>query len=112
MVKEASPKNMVFVGRFTTVIFVVIGAFIAFFLKDFPQGIFTFIQEFQGFISPGILGAFLFGFIFKRAPRKAGISALVGSLLIYTFLLLCFSGYEPFLLHTQGDGQGHRRGAP
>lgn len=102
MAKDSSPKKMVFVGRITTVLFVIIGAFIAFFLKDFPQGIFTFIQEFQGFISPGILGAFLFGFIFKRAPRKAGICALIGSLVLYTLLLLLFSGYRPFEAITLG----------
>jgi hypothetical protein len=35
-------------------------------------GVFTFIQEFQGYVSPGILAAFVFGFVVKRAPAAAG----------------------------------------
>ena len=85
--QDAPQKSIVFVGRTMTLVFVFIGCFIA------PQlghprfhGIFNYIQEFQGYISPGILGAFLFGLIFKRAPAAAGVTALVANPLIYGFL--------------------------
>ena len=76
--KDASPKSTVLVGRITTGIFVVIGCGVACFL-DNPKfgGIFNYIQEFQGYISPGILAAFAFGMIFRKAPPLAGIAGLV-----------------------------------
>jgi len=94
--KGASEKTQVQIGRISTIIFVVIGGIIAYFLRDFPKGIFTFIQEFQGFISPGVLSAFLFGLFVKRAPRSVGITALIGSVVVYTVLIVCFSGYNVF----------------
>jgi SSS family solute:Na+ symporter len=85
--QDAPQKSIVFVGRTMTLVFVFIGCIIA------PQlghprfhGIFNYIQEFQGYISPGILAAFLFGLIFKRAPAAAGVTALVANPLIYGFL--------------------------
>jgi SSS family solute:Na+ symporter len=46
-------------------------------------GIFTFIQEFQGFISPGILAIFLFGLLVHRAPRYVGTLGLVLNPILY-----------------------------
>jgi SSS family solute:Na+ symporter len=64
--------------------------------KDASQksivGIFTYIQEFQGYISPGILAAFVFGLIFKKAPASAGVTALLGCVPIYGLLHIFFSG--------------------
>jgi SSS family solute:Na+ symporter len=83
----ASQANLVLVGRVMTVVFVLIGCWIA------PQlghprfrGVFNFIQEFQGYISPGILAAFTFGFVVKRAPAAAGLAALLLSAPIYGLL--------------------------
>ncbi len=65
-------------------VFVLIAIFIAPKL-DSPAfgGIFTFIQEFQGFISPGILAIFLFGLLVHRAPRHAGTVGLVLNPILY-----------------------------
>lgn len=89
--KDASQKKIVLVGRVMTMAFVLIGCLIAPNLGD-PrfQGIFTYIQEFQGYISPGILAAFLFGFIVKKAPPAAGLSSLVLCVPVYGFLQLFF----------------------
>ena len=57
---QASDRRIVAIGRAMTVLFVVIGCLLAPVLAD-PRfnGVFNFIQEFQGYISPGILAAFL-----------------------------------------------------
>lgn len=91
--KNASHKTMVTMGRLTTLAFVLTGCFIAPALGD-PKfgGIFTYIQEFQGYISPGILAAFVFGLLIKKAPDAAGVSALVLTVPIYGFLQWQFSG--------------------
>lgn len=90
--KSTGPKMEVSVGRITTLVLVVIGCFIAPQLGN-PrfQGIFNYIQEFQGFISPGILAAFIFGLFVKKAPRTVGTIALVASPVIYGFLYFAFS---------------------
>ncbi|MFB3077002.1 MAG: SLC5 family protein, partial [Lysobacterales bacterium] len=58
--RDASPSSIVKIGRISTLIFVVIVCLIAPSLGT-PRfhGIFTYIQEFQGYISPGILAAFV-----------------------------------------------------
>ena len=89
--KTAARKLLVRVGRISTIVFVLIGCLIAPGLGN-PrfQGIFTYIQEFQGFISPGVLAAFLFGLVVKKAPAITGSVALVLNLIIYAILLIWF----------------------
>ena len=83
---------LVTVGRIMTIIFVLIACLIAPQLGD-PRfrGVFHYIQEFQGYISPGIVAAFVFGFIFKKAPAAAGVMALLLTAPVYGFLQWKFS---------------------
>ncbi len=82
--KNAKPFELVSVGRVFVVLFVLIAIFIAPKLDD-PAfgGIFTFIQEFQGFISPGILTIFLFGLLIHRVPRYCGTVGLLLNPILY-----------------------------
>ncbi len=83
----ASPEQLVTVGRFATVAFIVIACLLAPMLaSERFHGVFNFIQEFQGYISPGIVAAFLIGMIVPRAPAAAGVSALLGSAPVYGLL--------------------------
>jgi SSS family solute:Na+ symporter len=85
--KDAAPHTLVKMGRWITIAFVLIVCLIAPNLGNTKfQGIFNYIQEFHGYITPGILAAFAFGMIFKRAPAAAGITALLISVPIYGFL--------------------------
>lgn len=85
--KDATTKSIILVGRIATAVFVVIGCAVACFL-DNPKfgGIFNYIQEFQGYISPGILAAFAFGMIVRKAPPLAGIAGLLLCAPIYGVL--------------------------
>lgn len=82
--KDASQFQLVTMGRVCTVVFVFIALLIAPYLGS-PKfgGIFTFIQEFQGFISPGILAIFVFGVLVKKAPRTVGTVGLLLSPVLY-----------------------------
>ncbi len=82
--KGASQYELVTAGRIFVVIFVVIAMVIAPMLGH-PSfgGIFTFIQEFQGFISPGILAIFIFGLLVHRAPRYVGTVGLLLNPVLY-----------------------------
>jgi|TARA_B110000037_G_scaffold213074_1_gene266996 SSS family solute:Na+ symporter len=68
---EKDPQKLVKVGRFFVVLFVVMAGLVAPALDNFTS-IFAYIQEFQGFISPGILAVFIFGFFSPRTPRYFG----------------------------------------
>lgn len=81
---QARQKNLVFIGRVAVVVFVLIGCIVAPIWAD-PKyrGVFTAIQEFQGYISPGIFAAFVVGFWMKKAPNCYGVIALVGCPILY-----------------------------
>lgn len=87
--REASPKTLIMFGRIMTVVFVLIGCLIAPQLGNPKfQGIFHYIQDFQGYISPGILAAFIFGLFVKKAPSSAAITALLLNIPVYGILHL------------------------
>ena len=87
--RKASEKTLVMSGRITVMAAMLIGCCVAPVLAD-PRfgGLFWFIQEFQGFISPGVLAAFLFGFLVRKAPRSSGLVALILNPIIYGSLML------------------------
>ena len=82
--RGAGQKQLLLLGRVMTMVFVVIGCLLAPIL-DNPRfgGVFQFIQQFQGYIWPGVVAAFLFGIIVKKAPGAAGVTALVSGPIIY-----------------------------
>ena len=82
--KNASQTELVKVGRFCTLAFVLIALLIAPNLGSPKFGnIFNYIQEFQGFISPGVLAIFLFGLLVHRAPRSVGTVGLILNPILY-----------------------------
>jgi SSS family solute:Na+ symporter len=84
---NASQGNLVAMGRLCVVVFAAIGCYISPLLGD-PRfkGIFTYIQEFQGFFSPGVLAVFIFGLFVHRAPRMCGFVGLLISPAAYAFM--------------------------
>lgn len=93
----ASQASIVRLGRILTIVFVVIGCLIAPMLTD---GVFTFIQQFQGFIWPGVVSAFLGAFLLPRAPAAAGLTALLLGPVVYASLqLLTNQGLFTGFLH-------------
>ena len=87
MGKPASPQQLLSIGKIGVLGCAVIATVIAPFL-DNPAfgGIFTFIQEFQGFLSPGVLAVFLFGFFVPKCPRIFGwLGILLGAVFYASF---------------------------
>ncbi len=87
IVPSAGDKHQVLVGRIAVIVFAIIGCIVAPMLAN-PKlgGVFTFIQEFQGYLSPGILAVFIFGMFSKRAPRFSGAIGILTSPIVYGFL--------------------------
>ena len=70
--QSANEKELVFVGRLTSAVALIIATLIAPMLKNFGQ-VFQFIQEFTGWVSPGIVCIFLFGLFWKKANANAAL---------------------------------------
>jgi len=89
---KASQDMIVRIGRICVVVFTIIAIFMAPQLGNpkISHSIFTIIQEGQGFISPGILAVFVFGFLFRKAPAMAGVLCLVTNIIAYGFMKLAF----------------------
>ncbi len=75
--KDASESKQVSVGRITAVVAFIIASIVAPALGQLDQA-FQFIQEYTGFISPGVFAIFFFGVFWKKTTSNA---ALVGAAL-------------------------------
>jgi solute:Na+ symporter, SSS family len=80
--KQKDPEKLVRVGRTFVVVFVIMAALVAPSLDNFTS-IFAYIQEFQGFISPGILAVFIFGFFSPKTPRYFGAVGIAANAISY-----------------------------
>jgi SSS family solute:Na+ symporter len=84
---EDNDKHLTWVGRVTILVSIAIGCSLAPML-DNPKfgGVFQYIQQFQGYIWPGVVAAFVFGLWSPRTPRIAGIVALILGPIFYYIL--------------------------
>ena len=104
--KSASPHRQVAVGRVATAVIVVVACLWAPVVGSF-QGVFTYIQEIWGFISPGIVAAFIVGLVVKRAPAVAGRTALLLAPILYACSRVpkwTMEGVYDFQLQTDAEG--------
>ncbi len=76
---------MVFVGRTAVVIAMVIAAIVTPALRSLDQA-YQFIQEYVGFISPGVLAIFLLGFFWKRTTAAAALTGAILTIPLSTVL--------------------------
>ncbi|NQT63161.1 MAG: sodium/solute symporter [Candidatus Marinimicrobia bacterium] len=74
--KDASEERLVFIGRVTSAVALLVAVAIAPSLSSLEQA-FQFIQEFTGFISPGIFAIFIFGLFWKKATANSAVWAAV-----------------------------------
>ena len=74
---DASEKQMVNMGRWAVIISITVAAIVAPALRSLDQA-YQFIQEYVGFLSPGVLAIFLLGLFWKKTTSGA---ALFGTIL-------------------------------
>jgi SSS family solute:Na+ symporter len=83
--KEATERKLVRVGRIAVIVSMVIAAFVTPALKSLDQA-YQFIQEYVGFISPGVLAIFLLGLFWKKATAPAAMAGALLTIPISTVL--------------------------
>ncbi len=87
---EAAEKNMVWIGKIVALVCITIA--VLFEWKDLlginSKGGFTFIQEYTGFISPGVFAMFILGMFWKRTTAAAAVAGLITGLVVVLFFKL------------------------
>jgi SSS family solute:Na+ symporter len=70
----ASERKMIVIGRWAVILSSLLAIIIAPTLRTFDQ-VYQFIQEYVGFISPGVFAVFLLGLFWKRTTSAAALTA-------------------------------------
>jgi SSS family solute:Na+ symporter len=83
--KDATDHQLVIVGKITVVVAMILGVAISPFLGIDKKGGFQFIQEYTGFVSPGIFAMFILGFFWKKASSNAALFATIGGFAFSVF---------------------------
>jgi SSS family solute:Na+ symporter len=83
--KEASDRKLVLIGRWAVVVSMLIAAIVTPALRSLDQA-YQFIQEYVGFISPGVLAIFLLGFFWKKTTANAAMAGALLTIPISTVL--------------------------
>ncbi|MCQ2125892.1 MAG: sodium/solute symporter [Bacteroidaceae bacterium] len=95
--KDATEKNLVNVGRLTSVCALVIAMIAVYPIMGGADQAFQIIQEYSGFVYPGVVVIFGLGLLWKRASGPAAVVAAIGTFffsILFKFLL----PEVPFLL--------------
>ena len=95
--KNASEKKLVNVGRITSVCALVIAMIAVYPIMGGADQAFQIIQEYSGFVYPGVVVIFGLGLLWKRASGPAAVVAAIGTFffsILFKFLL----PEVPFLL--------------
>ncbi len=78
----AGEHKQVQVGRWVIVISMIMAVAIAPYLGIDKKGGFQYIQEYTGFVSPGIFAMFLLGFFWKKTTSNAALFATIGGFIL------------------------------
>ena len=84
--REASEQRMMWVGRVSVVVSMALAVMLAPLMGIDKKGGFQYIQEYTGFVSPGILAMFLLGFYWRKTTAAAAMFATIGGLVFSIFL--------------------------
>lgn len=79
---DAPQAKLVSIGRVCIAVFVIIGCVVSPLLAN-NSSIFEYIQLFQGYVSAGILGVFIYGLVNRSGGQWAGVIGLVANPIIY-----------------------------
>ncbi|WP_298221886.1 sodium/sugar symporter [Flavobacterium sp.] len=78
---EADEKKLVNIGKLTIVCAMLVAVMVAPFLGIDKKGGFQYIQEYTGFVSPGVFAMFILGFFWKKTTSNAALFATIGGFL-------------------------------
>jgi SSS family solute:Na+ symporter len=84
--KNADERRLVITGKITVVVSMLLAVLMSLVIGEKLMGEgkqgFNYIQEYTGFVSPGIFAMFLLGFFWKRTTANAALFAMIGGLVL------------------------------
>lgn len=98
--KDEDEQHYVLVGRVVAVVAIFIALLLA---KPFLGGFesaFQTIQEYSGFVAPGVVAVFLLGFFYKKANEMGAYAVLLGSVLLSLFFYVIANLSDPGALSS------------
>lgn len=79
---EAGEQKMVNIGRISIVAAMILAMIVAPFMGIDKKGGFQYIQEYTGFVSPGVFAMFFLGFFWKKTSSNAALFATIGGFVL------------------------------
>jgi solute:Na+ symporter, SSS family len=83
---DADEATLVRVGRMTVWVAMLLAILIAPFMGIDKKGGFQYIQEYTGFVSPGVFAMFLLGFFWRKTTANAALFATIGGFIMSVIL--------------------------
>ncbi len=99
---NASEKKMVRVGKLTVLVAMLLAVIIAPHLGIDKKGGFEFIQEYTGFVSPGVFAMFIMGFFWKKTSSNAAMFATIGGFVLSVIFKFLPQYVNLEFLHSTG----------
>ncbi|MBK0380475.1 sodium/sugar symporter [Mucilaginibacter segetis] len=89
---DATDKQLVILGKYAVVVAMLLGVVLSLIVGETLMGEgkqgFQYIQEYTGFVSPGIFAMFILGFFWKKATSNAALFATIGGFIFSVFFKL------------------------
>lgn len=79
---KTSEKKLVVIGQIATVVIVVLGILWIPIMKSVGDVLYTYLQDVQSVLAPGIASAFLLGICWKRTSAQGGLWGLLSGMVI------------------------------
>jgi len=84
---DASEKRLLHVGRIATVVVVVLGILWIPIMRNIGSVLYTYLQDVQSVLAPGIAAAFLLGIVSTRPTPKGGMWGMIAGFIVGVFRL-------------------------
>ena len=95
--KEASERKLVSVGRLTSIVALLLALVAVYPIMGGADQAFQIIQEYSGFVYPGVVVIFGLGLLWKRSSGPAAVVAAIGTF-FFSILFKFLMPETPFLL--------------
>ncbi len=79
---QTSEKRLVLIGQMATVVIVILGILWIPIMRSIGNVLYTYLQDVQSVLAPGIAAAFLLGICWKRTSAKGGMWGLIAGMAI------------------------------
>ena len=98
----ADEKKLVKIGKLTIITAMIIAVVVAPFLGIDKKGGFQYIQEYTGFVSPGVFAMFILGFFWKKTTSNAALFATIGGFIMSILFKFMPAVIDLSFLHPMG----------